>query len=350
MDNVLNRQVCTAHHNVNGGQCPPYLLFVCILFFGTGATLAGRMGNLLPMRNACRLTAWATSCPSYEQIEQHSANKQKVLKLLNATPRLEITRRFGGNPKDTWRRILIDGAFGGIRKGQFLEAALSGFADRDQELPAALQSLRKSHLMLFDSGRNKNLMIRHAADPAFAPFGVHMSLAKAIAAISADDDDPVQAFHTIFETGQNTRRYVHKLECHAGAVEFIYAVTDIVYGVMLPSELEYGPDRVVAEPVKVQMFYVPAGDVIALHPYVLHSGSLSVEPDRSFSIMIYKKPAQAGDLVVKLPDAWEDWQESIKLPDVDKYYLTLEELHTGDLKDNNGFIAASRPLRLPALK
>jgi hypothetical protein len=193
-------------------------------------------------------------------------------------------------------------------------------------------------------------MIRHADDPAFRPFGVHMSLAQAIAAISAGNDEPVQAFKTIFETGQNTRGYVHKLECHAGAVEFIYAVTDIVYGVMLPAELRYGPDRVVAEPTKVQMFYIRAGDVIAMHPHVLHSGSLSVEPDRSFSIMIYKKPVRAGDLVVRLPEAWEDGQESLKLSDIDKYYLTLEELHTGELKDNNGFIAASRPLRLPAWK
>jgi hypothetical protein len=98
------------------------------------------------------------------------------------------------------------------------------------------------------------------------------------------------------------------------------------------------------------MFYIRAGDVIAMHPHVLHSGSLSVEPDRRFSIMIYKKAVRAGDLVVRLPEEWEDGQESLKLPDIDKYYLTLEELHTGELKDNNGFIAASRPLRLPAWK
>ena len=193
-------------------------------------------------------------------------------------------------------------------------------------------------------------MIRHADDQSFEPFGARMSFAQAIAAISAGNDEPVQAFQTIFETGQNTRGYVHKLECHAGAVEFIYAVTDIVYGVMLPAELRYGPDRVVAEPAKVQMFYVRAGDVIALHPYVLHSGSLSVEPDRSFSIMIYKKPVQAGDFVVRLPEAWEEGQESLKLPGIDKYYLTLEELHATELKDNNGFISAPRPLRLPAWK
>jgi hypothetical protein len=324
----------TAGHNLFGGQCLPYLLFVCLFLFGTGA----------------RLPARATSRPSYQKIEQHSANKQRVLIILNATPRLEIARRFGGDLRDTWRRILIDGSFGGISKEQFLEAALSGFADKGQELPVALQSLRKSHSILFGSGRNKNLMIRHAGDKAFAHFGAHMSFAKAISEISANNDEPVQAFHTIFETGQNTRGYVHKLECHAGAVEFIYAVTDIVYGVMLPEDLEYGPDRVVADPASVQMFYVPAGDVIALHPYVLHSGSLSVELDRSFSIMIYKKPVRAADLVVKLPDAWDDWKESIKLPDIDKYYLTLEELHTGDLKDNNGFIAAPRPLRVPAWK
>ncbi|UCD58406.1 MAG: hypothetical protein JSV16_04620, partial [Candidatus Hydrogenedentota bacterium] len=106
--------------------------------------------------------------------------------------------------------------------------------------------------------------------------------------------------------------------------------------------------RVIAEPAKVQMFYIKAGDVIALHPYVLHSGSLSVEPDRSFSIIIYKKPIQAGDLVVQLPNAWADGQQHIKLPDIDKYYLTLEELHTAELKNNLGFIASRRPVRLPA--
>lgn len=333
MFGVQNRRVCTAHRNVLGGQCPPYLLSVSMLLIlaGAGGSLAGSAGLV-------------------RQIEQHSANKQTVLMLLNATPRLEITRRFSGDSRDTWRRVLIDGSFGGVSKEQFQEAALSSFADKGQELPRALQALRKSHSGLFSLGKNQNLMIRHADDPAFGPFGVHMSFAKAIAAISASNDEPVQAFQTIFETGQNTRGYVHKLECHAGAVEFIYAVTDIVYGVMLPAELQYGPDRVVADPAKVQMFYVKAGDVIALHPFVLHSGSLSVEPDKSFSIMIYKKPVETGDLVVRLPEAWEDWQESVKLPGIDKYYLTLGELHTGELKNNNGFIAAPKPLRLPAWK
>ncbi|MBL7187948.1 MAG: hypothetical protein ISS70_16620 [Phycisphaerae bacterium] len=285
-----------------------------------------------------------------QRIEQHSTNKQRVLALLSEMPRLQITRQFGGDFRETWRRILIDSPYGGIEKIQFLETSLRGFAGAQKELPKAIQSLLKSHNLLFGSGQNHGLMIRHADDPAFKPFGVHMSLAQAIAAISAGNDAPVQAFQTIFETGQNTRGYVHKLECHAGAVEFIYALTDIVYGVMLPAELRYGPDRVVAEPVKVQMFYVRAGDVIALHPYVLHSGSLSVEPDRSFSIVIYKKPVQAEDFVVRLPEAWEEGQESLKLPDIDKYYLTLAELHATELKDNNGFISAPRPLRLPAWK
>ena len=332
MYRILNRRVCSPS---GGPRTAHQSILLCVFLL---LMYAGKEGNLAQAADLAR------------QIEQHSANKQKVLTLLNATPRLEITRRFGGDLRDTWRRVLIDGPFGGTKKEQFLEAALSSFADKKRELPRALWSLRKSHSALFNSGRNRNLMIRHAGDPAFAPFGIHMSFAKAIAAISAGNAEPVQAFHTIFETGQNTRGYVHKLECHAGAVEFIYAVTDIVYGVMLPSDLRYGPDRVVAEPAKVQMFYVPAGDVIALHPYILHSGSLSVEPDRSFSIMIYKKPVEPGDLVVSLPDAWEDWKESLKLPDIDKYYLTLEDLHTADLKENKGFIAASRPLRLPVWK
>jgi hypothetical protein len=53
---------------------------------------------------------------------------------------------------------------------------------------------------------------------------------------------------------------------------------------------------------------------------------------------------------VRLPEAWEDWRHSLKLPDVDKHYLTLEELHTGELRQNKGFIAAPKPLRLPAWK
>lgn len=281
------------------------------------------------------------------KIEIHTENKQKVLTLLNVTPQLEITKRFGCDFRETWRRILIDGPFEGIEKRQFLETSLRRFPNSQQELPKALKSLLESHRQLISSNQNRELMIRHADSPAFKPFGAHMSLAKAIAALSVGSDEQVQAFKTIFETGQNTRGYVHKLECHAEAVEYIYAVTDIVYGVMLPDNLKFGPRRVTAEPAKVQMFYVKAGDVIALHPYVLHSGSLSVEPDRSFSIIIYKKPVQAGDLVVRLPNAWEDGQRHIKLPDIDKYYLTLEELHTPEPKDNLGFIASRRPVRLP---
>ena len=56
--------------------------------------------------------------------------------------------------------------------------------------------------------------------------------------------------------------------------------------------------------------------------------------------MIYKKPVEAGDLFASLPDVWQDWQKFLKLPEIDKYYLTLEELHTAELKDNKGFIAA----------
>lgn len=333
MHNIINRGRHVERDATVGKRRPCHLTGVSILLVLAAAGASGARDTAL-----------------VQQIERHSAIKQKALALLNATPRLEITRRFGGDSRDTWRRILIDGSFGGVSKEQFLESALSGYADMRQELPKALQLLRRSHSALFGLGKNRNLMIRHAADPTFAPFGVHMSLSGAIAAISADNDEPVQAFQTIFETGQNTRGYVHKLECHAEAVEFIYAVTDIVYGVMLPAELQYGPDRVVADPTKIHMFYVSAGEVIALHPYVLHSGSLSVEPDRSFSIMIYKKPVQSGGLVVRLPDAWDDWRESVKLPEIDKYYLTLEELHTGELTANNGFIAAPKPLRLPAWK
>lgn len=270
--------------------------------------------------------------------------------LFRATPQLQINKLFDSDFKDTWRRILVDGHYDNIEKTQFLETTLSGFSDSQQELPRALHSLLKSHRMLFDSGKNRELMIRCADDPDFKPFGVHMSLAKAVAAISAGNNEKIQAFKTIFETGENVRGYIHKLECHADAVEFIYAVTDIVYGVMLPANLQFGPKRVIAEPTKVQMFYVKAGNVIALHPYVLHSGSLSVEPDRSFSIIIYKKPIEKEDLVVRLPKEWQSWQQQLKLPDIDKYFLTFEELHTPELKNNNGFIAARKPVWLPTWK
>jgi hypothetical protein len=280
-------------------------------------------------------------------IEQHAENKQKILTLLKATPQLEITKRFGCNFRETWRRILIDGPFEGIEKREFLETSLCRFPNSQKELPKALELLLESHRRLISSRQSRNCMIRHANSPAFKPFGFHMSLAQALAAMSEGNEEEVQAFKTIFETGQNTRGYVHKLECHAEAVEYIYAVTDIVYGVMLPGNLHFGPARVTAEPTKVQMFYIKAGDVIALHPYVLHSGSLSVEPDRSFSIIIYKKPVQTGDLIIRLPEAWADGQQHIKLPDVDKFYLTLKELHTGELKNNFGFITTRRPARLP---
>jgi len=280
-------------------------------------------------------------------VEKHSENKQKVLSLLKATPTLELTKRFSCDFRETWRRILIDGSCDGIDKAKFLDNSLGNFTDTRQELFKALKALLESHNSLFNSGQNSELMIRHADDPAFKPFGARMSLAQAIAGMSAGNDEQVQAFKTIFETGQNSRGYVHKIECHAESVEFIYAVTDIVYGVILPAELNFGPSRVTADPAKVQMFYIKAGDVIALHPYVLHSGSLSVEPDKSFSIIIYKKPAQSADSVVRLPAAWQKWQQHLKLPDIDKYYLTLEELHAAELTGNKGYIAAREPVRLP---
>jgi len=280
------------------------------------------------------------------QIEKHAENKEQVLTLLKITPSLELNKRFGCDFRETWRRVLIDGSYDGIDKTEFLSNSLRSFTDTRQKIYKSLQALLESHNLLFGSGHS-DLMIRNADDPAFKQFGARMSLAQAIAGISEGNEEQVQAFKTIFETGQNNRGYVHKLECHAESVEFIYAVTDIVYGVMLPAELNIGPKRVTAEPAKVHMFYIKAGDVIALHPYVLHSGSLSVEPDKSFSIIIYKKPAQAADSFVRLPDAWQQWQQYLKLPDIDKYYLTLEELHTVELTGNKGYITASEPVRLP---
>lgn len=286
-----------------------------------------------------------------DQLECHSANKKKVLNLLRQAPQLRMTQIFAMDLKQIWRRTIIDGRYEEMGKTEFLTTAIEKSDSKDDPLAKALQMLLTSHKELFAFGRNRELMIRHANDAAFRPFGSHMRLAEAIARITKGNDAEVQAFKTIFETGQNTRGYIHKLECHAEAVEFIYAVTDIVYGVMLPGDLRYGPKQVVADPKKVRLFYVSAGEVIALHPYVLHSGSLSVEPDRGFSVVIYKKPIdEAKGGIVELPENWSQWQEFLKIENVDKYYLTLGELHTADLKRNRGYIADKRPLRLPSLQ
>lgn len=282
------------------------------------------------------------------QCEQHAVHKHSVLAELQGLSQLELLKISGRSFQDTWRSVLIDGPYLGVEKEAFLKMALANLGSSDADLSRALQALCQSHHQLFRADGSRRLMIRAASGPAFKPFGVHMSLAQAMARLTADSDAPVQAFRTIFETGQNTRGYVHKLECHAEAVEFIYAVTDIVYGVLLPSELVYGPEQVSILPSQVQMFYIKAGDVIALHPYVLHSGSLSVEPDRSFSIVIYKQPAQARDLVVWLPENWSIWKERLKLPGIDKYYLNLPKLQTGELEGHPGTIPSPRPIRLPA--
>ena len=287
----------------------------------------------------------------FSQLESHAANKQKVLALLEQLPRLEATQCFAMDCREVRRHIIIDGQYQGMDQPAFLENAAQKSQARNKALCEALRELAKSHQNLFGSGENADLMVRSADDPAFKPFGSSMTLAEAIARMTEGNEAEVQAFQTIFETGQNNRGYVHKLECHAGVVEFVYAVSDIVYGVMVPSELEFGTDRVDADPKKVRLFFVPAGQVIALHPYVLHSGSLSVEPDKSFSVIIYKKPV-AGDkeLLVRLPEKWSRGQEFIRMPGIDKYYLTLADLHTEDLKMNRGYITGNRPLRLPVGK
>ena len=268
-------------------------------------------------------------------LETHAMNKQRALQALQAAP----------HTRGAWRQILVDGPLEGIAKEEF-------FAKARQDSPyrEALKALEDSHRRLFADGRNADLMVRWAGDPAFHRFGRHMSQDEALVCITGGDPVKVQAFQTIFETGQNTRGYVHKLECHAEAVEFIYAITDIVYGVMLPSDLTFASDRVTADPAKVQMFYVRAGEVIALHPYVLHSGSLSVEPDRGFAIVIYKEPATDADRTVAMPQNWPQHKDCIKIEGVDKFYLTLDELHTGDLEANGGFIVDKRPIRLPNWK
>lgn len=281
------------------------------------------------------------------QLESHAANKRKLLSVLEQSPKLEMTQYFAMDSPQIRRHIIIDGQYRGTGKRAFLENAARKCQGRNKALFEALRELSQSHQNLFGSGENADLMVRSAADPAFEPFGFSMSLAEATARMTEGNEAEVQAFQTIFETGQNTRGYVHKLECHAGVVEFVYAVTDIVYGVMLPGDLEFGPERVVADPTKVRLFFVPAGQVIALHPYVWHSGSLSVKADRSFSVVIYKKPATDSQQIITLPAAWQKGQECLKIAGADKFYLTLDELHTEDLKTNRGFIMDKRPIRLP---
>jgi hypothetical protein len=283
-------------------------------------------------------------------LEAHTANKQRVLSHFEKAPPVLLARHFHVEVRDIWRQIQVDDSCNGKDKQAFLRTALAVHQDNRSTLYKSLAALLESHRKLFGAGEHADLMVRHAADPAFRPFGRHLTAAEAAAEMMAGTDAEVQAFQTIWEMGRNTRGYIHKLECHAEAVEYIYAVSDIVYGVMLPSDLDFGQDKVTADPMKVRMFYVRAGEVIALHPYVLHSGSLSVEPDHNFSILIYKKPAATKRQVVALPDAWRQHQDWLKIVGADKFYLTLAELHTDDLKDNRGFIPATRPLRLPAWK
>lgn len=295
-------------------------------------------------------TAVADQKSTADLLETHTSNKQRALERIRDIPQLALTQRFGMDFRAIWRGILIDSRSAGTDKETFLRSALERRTGKGDPLHKALAALAESHRRLFNSGQNASLMVRHASDPAFKPFGRLVTPAEALAEMTADNDAEVQAFQTLFETGRNTRGHVHKLECHGQAIEFIYAITDIVYGVMLPSELDFGGDRVTADPARVQMFYVKAGEVIALYPYVLHSGSLSVEPDRSFSILIYKKPAGPDQQTVELPPAWQQRQAWLKIANVDKYYLTLAELHTDDLKDNHGFITDTQPLRLPDWK
>ncbi len=186
------------------------------------------------------------------QLEAHAANKRKVLDSLTKSPKLKMTRLFAMDFREVWRRIIVDGEYEGQDKLSFLQEAVQKCNDENDSLARNLRALLKSHRDLFGSGKNKDLIIRFADDQAFRPFGINMSLTEAIARITEGSDAEIQAFKTIFETGQNTRGYIHKLECHAEAVEFIYAITDIVYGVMLPDELSSGPKRIVADPKKSQ--------------------------------------------------------------------------------------------------
>jgi len=87
-----------------------------------------------------------------QKIEQHAQNKERVLSLLNVTPQLEIAKRFDGDFRESWRRILIDGPFEGIEKEQFLKMTLRRFTDSQQALTQALQSLLESHRELFRPG------------------------------------------------------------------------------------------------------------------------------------------------------------------------------------------------------
>ncbi len=50
---------------------------------------------------------------------------------------------------------------------------------------------------------------------------------------------------------------------------------------------------------------------------------------------------------MKLPKDWAKRQKFLKIENVDKYFLTLEELHIAELETNCGYIADKRPFRLP---
>ncbi len=273
-----------------------------------------------------------------KQISILAESKRDVLHSLEQMSSDKIKANFGCRSKEIRRRIMIDGDYSGLSKLVWLQDVLD--ANENKSIHEKLEALYQAHKNLISIPDHEKMLIKYAGDDSFHRFGSHLTYNQAIQKITGGSRT-IQAFKTIFETGENMNGYVHKLENHAHCLEYVVAVSDIIYGLMLVDDLDYREQKIVADPQKVQFFYVKAGEVIALSPLVLHSGSLAVESDGIFSVIIYKKPIEDTKQVLSnIPKIWYEKKQLIAVPDADKFLLTIEELHsTDELKKNKGYIS-----------
>ncbi len=254
---------------------------------------------------------------------QINAAKASLLENMDALSEAELKTLFDSDNAEACRKIIIDGNYRGQSKVDFLQDFIYK-CPVTYSIRKNMQQLLQAHLDAFGKDQDHDLMIFHASDSIFNPFGGYISYDEALAQIKIGDE--VQAFHTIFETGSNKNTFVHKMEAHANEIEYVLALTDIIYGLCLVSDFEYSDRGVKVDPKKIKLFYVEKNHVIALHPLVVHSGSLSTNPNNHFSIMVYKKATD--DTYVypfAIPEEWEQHKDLIKLKDRNKYFLTLED-------------------------
>ena len=252
-----------------------------------------------------------------------------------------------GDAREFRRRVLVDGDYEGEPKRAWVARIVARLNDQASSLERDLLALDALHAELFDRAGAGNLMIRHVADPAYRAFGTCETPKHGIAALFDPAGESVQAFPAILEAGRNARGYIHKLESHDAVVEYVYGITDHVFGVMAPQALRYEENRVVADPSDAQLFYVRAGEMVSIDPLVLHTGSLSVDADGHFAVMIAKRTvdtgaADGGDL----PPEWHRWQERLRIAP-HKFFLTLEELQeAAGVPGHPGYVGGREPIRL----